>query len=83
MPAVVRRRRTGGVLGRSWLGTAAVSCAAARRWSRASPTACSRSTAARCTAASLSSMSRTPEDGGALVLHEPSHREEEKLLVDT
>lgn len=80
-PAVVRRR-TDEVPGRSWLGTAAVSCAAARRWSRASPTVCSRSTAAGCTTTSPSPTSRTPEGDGPLVLHKMSCRED-KLLVDT
>lgn len=62
-PAVARRRRTGGAPGRSWPGTAAGSCDAVRRWSRASPTVCSHSTAAWWPAASLSSTSRTTEDG--------------------
>ncbi len=62
LPAVVRRRRTGGAPGRSLPGTAADFCGAARRWSRASLTACSRSIAAWCTSASASSAARTPED---------------------
>lgn len=83
-PAVVRRRRTGEAPGRSWLGTAAVSCAAARRWSRTSPTACSRSTAAWCTTASPSSTSRTPEKGRALVLYiqdKASHSEDKHYFL--
>lgn len=61
LPAVARRRRTDGAPGRSWPGTAADSCGAVRKWSRASLTACSRSTAAWCTSASPPSASRTPE----------------------
>lgn len=60
-PAAVRRRRTGGGPGRNWPETATDSCGAVRRWSRASLTACSRSTAAWCTSASPPSASRTPE----------------------
>lgn len=59
-PAVGRRRRTGGARGRSWPGIAAGSSGAVRRWSRASGSACSRSTAIRSSRGSPSP--RTPED---------------------
>ncbi|MED6290226.1 hypothetical protein CHARACLAT_010946 [Characodon lateralis] len=58
LPAV-GRRRTGEAHGRSWLGIAAGSCGAVRRWSRALGSVCSHSTAARCSRDSLPSV--TPD----------------------
>lgn len=63
LPAVARRRRTGEAHGRSWHEIVVASSVAAKRWSRASPTAYSLSIAAWFSSASPSSTSRTLSRG--------------------